>query len=140
MAADYWSKEETFKLITIWSDDTIQAQHEGCVRNSDVYRKIAKELTEEGHRTLEQCHDKIKKLKAQYKKIKDKQNEMGQVRYPEWDFVDAMDNVLGHKPATEPPVVVDRGNYLDDQQSQWSAEILENPSSNHSVSTSDDVA
>ena len=48
MAADYWSKEETFKLITIWSDDTIQAQLEGCIRNSDVYRKIAKELTEEG--------------------------------------------------------------------------------------------
>ena len=72
MAADYWSKEETFKLITIWSDDTIQAQLEGCIRNSDVYRKIAKELTEEGHRTLEQCHDKMKKLKAQYKKIKDK--------------------------------------------------------------------
>ena len=51
-----------------------------------------------------------------------------------------MDNVLGHKPATQPPVVVDSGNYLDDQQSQWSPEILENPSSNHSVSTSDDGA
>ena len=65
---------------------------------------------------------------------------MGQGRYTEWDFADAMDNVLGHKPATEPPVVVDSGNYLDDQQSQWSPKILENPSSNHSVSTSDDVA
>ena len=64
---------------------------------------------------------------------------MGQGRYQEWDFVDAMDNVLGHKPATQPPVVVDSGNYLDDQQSQWSPEILENPSSNHSLSTSDDV-
>ena len=51
-----------------------------------------------------------------------------------------MNNVLGHKPATQPPVVVDSGNYLDDQQSQWSPEILENPSSNHSVSTSDDGA
>ena len=49
MAAGYWSKEETFKLITIWSDDTIQAQLEGCRRNSDVYRKTAKELTEAGH-------------------------------------------------------------------------------------------
>ena len=51
-----------------------------------------------------------------------------------------MDNVLGHKPATQPPVVVDSGIYLDDQQSQWSPEILENPSSNCSVSTSDDGA
>ena len=31
-------------------------------------------------------------------------------------FFDAMDNVLGHKPATQLPVVVDSGNYLDDQQ------------------------
>ena len=101
MATAYWSKEETFKLITIWSDDTIQAQLKGCRRNSDVYRKIAKELTEAGHnRTLEQCRDKMKKLKAEYKKIKDKRNETGQGRYPEWNFFDAMDNVLGHKPAS----------------------------------------
>ena len=83
----------------------------------------------------------MKKLKAKYKKIKDKRNEMGQVHYPEWDFVDAMDNLLGHKPATQPPLVVDSGNYLDDlQQSHWSPEIQENTSSNCSVSTSDDVA
>ena len=48
--------------------------------------------------------------------------------------------MLGHKPATQPPVVVDSGNYLDDQQSQLSPEIIENPSSNHSLSTSDDGA
>ena len=141
LAAGYWSKEEMLKLINIWSDDTVQAQLEGCRRNSDVYRKIAKELTEAGYtRTLEQCCDKVKKLKAEYKKVKDKRSEIGQGRYPEWDFYDAMDNVLGHKPATQPPVVVDsgNGNYLDDQQSQWSLKILENPSSNRSLSTFDD--
>jgi len=54
------SKEETFKLISLWSDDTIQAQLEGCRRNSEVYRKIAKELTEAGYvRTMEQCRKKI---------------------------------------------------------------------------------
>ena len=51
-----------------------------------------------------------------------------------------MDNVLGHKPATQPPVVVDSGNYLDDQQSQWSLEILQNLSFNRFVCTSDDGA
>lgn len=56
----------------------------------------------------------MKKLKAEYKKIK---NETGQGCYLAWDFFDAMDNVLGHKPATQSPVVVDSGNYLDDQQS-----------------------
>ena len=71
MAAGYWSKEETFKLITIWSDDTIQAQLEGCRRNSDVYRNIAKKLTEAGrNRTLEHCCDKMKSLKPNTKRSK----------------------------------------------------------------------
>ena len=48
MAAGYWNKHETYKLITIWSNDTIQAQNKDCRRNSDVYRKTAKELTEAG--------------------------------------------------------------------------------------------
>ena len=43
-------------------------------------------------------------------------------------------------PATQPPVVIDSANYLGDQRSQWSPELLENSSSNHSVSTSDDGA
>ena len=51
-----------------------------------------------------------------------------------------MDNILGHKPATQPPVVIDSGNYLDDQKSQWSPEILKNPLSYRSLSTSDDDA
>jgi len=138
MAVGYWSKEETSKLISIWSDDAVQAQLEGCRRNSEVYRKIAKELTEAGYtRTMEQCRDKMKKLRAEYKKIKDKRNETGQGRYPEWDYFDAMDDVMGHKPATQPPVIVDSCNYLDDQQSQWSPGMLDNPSTS-SLSTTDD--
>ena len=37
---------------------------------------------------------------------------------------------MGHKPATQPPVIVDSGNYLDEQQSQWSQDMLDNPPSN----------
>jgi len=130
MAVGYWSKEETLRLIGIWSDDAIQAQLEGCRRNSEVYRKIAKELTEVGYtRTMELCRDKMKKLRVEYKKIKDKRKETGQGRYPEWDYFDAMDEVMGHKPATQPPVIVDSGNYLDEQSSQWSPDMLDNPSS-----------
>ena len=59
MARGYWNKQETYKAITIWSNNTIQVQLEGCRRNSNVYKKVAKELTEAGHnRTLEQCRDK----------------------------------------------------------------------------------
>ena len=49
----------------------MQVQFEGCRRNCEVYRKIAKELTEAGYtRAMEQFCDKIKKLRAECKKKK----------------------------------------------------------------------
>ena len=116
MMMTYWSKEETFKLIRIWSEDNIQAQLEGCKRNREVYTKISCELFVAGYtRTYEQCREKLKKLKAEYKRIRDKRQETGQGRYPEWDYYDAMNDVLGHKPSTQPAVVVDT---LEDSQVQ----------------------
>ena len=53
---------------------------EGCCRNSLVYHKIADNLREAGYsRSLEQCRDKIKKLKGEYKKsvIKERQQVKG---------------------------------------------------------------
>jgi len=68
------AKEETLQLIEIWGDDRIQAQLEGTHRNKDVYTKIAREMSEAGfERTFQQCRDKLKKLKAEYIKLKDKQ-------------------------------------------------------------------
>ena len=77
-------------------------QLEGCKRNQDVYSKIAAEMTEAGYkRTAQQCRNKIKKLTVYYRKIKDKR-KTGEGRYSEWDHFDAVDAILGHKPATEP--------------------------------------
>ena len=79
-----------------------------CRRNQDVYEKISSELSETGFsRTYQQCCEKLKKLKCEYKRIKDKRNKTGEGRYPEWDYFDAIDAVLRHRPATEPAVVID---------------------------------
>ena len=84
---------------------------EGCKRNQQVYQTIARELQTEGYeRTFQQCREKIKKLKQEYNKIKDKLNKTGEAgkKYLKtWDFFDPLDEILGHKPATCPPVVVD---------------------------------
>ena len=65
-----WSQEEMFKLISLWIEDNIQDQLEGCRRNSSVFQKIAHGLCEACRLlgTLEQCRDKIKKLKKEYRK------------------------------------------------------------------------
>ena len=73
-----------------------------------MYSKIADHLHEAGFsRSLEQCWDKIKKLKGEYKKVRDKREKTGEGRYPEWEYFDALDGVLGSKHSTEPPTVVE---------------------------------
>ena len=73
-----WSDKEMFKLIEIWGDATVQEQLEGCKKNHEVYEKIAKLMCEEGYdRTWIQCRDKIKKLKVDYRRVRDKNKQTG---------------------------------------------------------------
>ena len=78
MAAVAWTDAETFKLIELWGDQSIQEQLEGCKKNRQVFEKINKQMCEAGYkRTLSQCRDKIKKLRGDYRKIKDAIRETG---------------------------------------------------------------
>ena len=63
-------------------------------------------MKESGYeRTAEQCREKAKKLKMDYRKIKDKHRvSTGRKK---WKFLEPLDQVLGDKPTTVPPVVVD---------------------------------
>ena len=55
----YWSKEEIFKLISIWSKDNIQTR----LRETEVYSKLSCELYLAGYNlTYEQYQEKLKKL------------------------------------------------------------------------------
>ena len=105
-----WKKQETLKLIEIWGEDYIQTQLEGCHRNKEVYQHIARKMGEEGfERTFVQCRDKVKKLKKEYRMIKDTLKETGQGRNKEveWPYFELMDRILGHKPTTVPESIVD---------------------------------
>eukprot|EP00118_Oscarella_pearsei_P005884 m.27022 g.27022 ORF g.27022 m.27022 type:complete len:249 (+) comp29659_c0_seq1:52-798(+) len=64
-------------------------------------------MTAEGYsRTGTQCKGKIKKLRADYRKIKDNNNETGRSRRSSKIF-EAMNEILGCKPATRPPVLLE---------------------------------
>ena len=85
----------------------MQAQLEGCKRNAQVFERISCEMKDIGYdRTGVQCREKIKKLRGEYKKIKDKKGKTGEGNKP-WKYFENLDSVLGHKPATCPPIVVD---------------------------------
>lgn len=102
-----WTDEETLKLLDLWGEDSIQAMLEGSRRNKDVFAKIAKEMKHHGYdKSAEQCAGKIKKLKFEYRKIRDKKKKTGEGK-TEWKFFDPINNVLGEKPSTEPHVVIE---------------------------------
>ena len=104
-----WTEEETTKLIEIWSEDAIQAMLEGSRRNREIFIRISKEMENCGFcKSGDQCSCKIKKLRFEYKKIKDTMGKTGRGR-KNWKYFEAMDQVLGHKPATRPPVVIESG-------------------------------
>ena len=105
--ASVWIDEECHKLLELWGDEGIQSQLEGCTRNKHMYEKIAKSMEDSGYRkTAVQCREKLKKLKKDYKKVKDKNRPTG-TGTTVWKFYDAVNDILGNKPATRPPVVID---------------------------------
>ena len=75
-------------------------------------------------RSLEHCRDKVKKLKGEYKKACDKRETTGEGRYPEWEFFNVLDNLLGPKHLTGPPTVVESLQYIgpDDESQDMSCQ------------------
>ena len=57
-------------------------------------------------KTAEQCHAKMKKLKLEYRRIKDKHGKTGEKRIT-WKFYESLNSILANKPTTKPPIVLD---------------------------------
>lgn len=101
-----WSDSEVIMLIQLWREEGVQEQLKGAKRKKHVYEKIVKEMQKKGcDKTAEQCR-MMKKLKLEYRKVKDKHSKTGQGRNS-WKFLQQMDAVLGHRPATRPAVSLD---------------------------------
>ena len=91
-----WRKNEILKLIEFWGEDNTQEQLEGCHRNKEVYMCIACKIRDCGfEKSFAQCRDKIKKLKKEYRKIKERLEESGRGRDGEvqWIYFNAMDRI-----------------------------------------------
>ncbi|XP_051990174.1 uncharacterized protein LOC127649210 [Xyrauchen texanus] len=96
--SDKWTDSEVQALFSIYSSEEIQRDFESSKRNSKVYTNISAQLCEVGiQHNAKQCREKIKKLKQDYKKIKDHNNQSGSDRRT-GKWFEAMDAILGHKP------------------------------------------
>ena len=75
-----------------------------------VYEEISRKMKEQGYnRDTEQCRDKGKNLKKQYREVKDNNKETGRGR-KSCKFFNELDSILGHRPATVPPTLLDTGD------------------------------
>jgi len=57
----------------------------------------------DNEKTGEQCRTKVKKLRQEYKKIKDNHNLTSRGRI-QWKYLEKLDKILGTQPATRPQV------------------------------------
>lgn len=65
-----WLQSEVKALLDIWADQEIQEQLAGRLHNMCIYEKISRRLKDLGfNRTGEQCREKIKKLRRDYKTV-----------------------------------------------------------------------
>lgn len=89
-----WTDPEIVELLQLWSDESVQVELESSLRNQRVFDRIAHILREKGiYRTGDQCREKIKKMKLEYRRIKDNH------KMRTWKFYDVMDRVLANRPA-----------------------------------------
>ena len=105
-----WSDEEVKALLNIRAEVNIQEQLERAVRNKAVFERISKQLKEAGYnKESPQCRAKIKNLKTLYKRVKDNNGRSERGRKV-CKFYDEIDAILGLRPATRPPVVIESLN------------------------------
>lgn len=96
--ASNWSEPEVMQLLQLWSDEAVQTELENCIRNQHVFNRIAEALQDRDfYRSADQCRDKIKKLKLDYRRMKDN-NQIphgGRARI----FYEVIDRILSNRPA-----------------------------------------
>ncbi|KAK2834385.1 hypothetical protein Q7C36_015086 [Tachysurus vachellii] len=93
-----WSEPEVVELLQLWSDQAVQLELESCLRNQHVFNRIAVALHERGiYRTADQCREKIKKLKLDYRRMKENQQTPRGARARR--FYDVIDRVLSSRTA-----------------------------------------
>ncbi|KAK0146562.1 Zinc finger protein with KRAB and SCAN domains 2 [Merluccius polli] len=60
-----WSVEEVQTFLSLVAEERIQRELDGTTRNEKIYQEIAQLMATHGyHRTLQQCRDKLKKMKS----------------------------------------------------------------------------
>uniref|UniRef100_A0A3Q0RPA3 Myb/SANT-like DNA-binding domain-containing protein n=1 Tax=Amphilophus citrinellus TaxID=61819 RepID=A0A3Q0RPA3_AMPCI len=95
-----WSNAEVQTFLCLVGDEKIQSELDGATRNERVYNEVSSLMAAHGYeRTTQQCRQKLKKLKSDYRAIKDHNGRSGANR-KDWKWFHQMDAIYGHRPAS----------------------------------------
>ena len=104
----HWKDEELLPLIKIWSEEEIFRETENTrKKRKPVYGLIQRRLAALGiHRDESQIKSKLRAVKREYKAVLKHNNTSGNNRKT-MNFFDELNELLGHKPAFNPPKWLD---------------------------------
>ncbi|KAM9306748.1 uncharacterized protein KZ484_000138 [Pholidichthys leucotaenia] len=95
-----WTNGEVRTFLSIVAEDRIQSELDGATRNEKIFREVSEHMAAQGYnRTAKQCREKLKKMKFNYRAIKDHKGRSGAIR-KEWKWYDQMDVIYRHRPAS----------------------------------------
>ncbi|KAM9425040.1 uncharacterized protein KZ484_006649 [Pholidichthys leucotaenia] len=95
-----WTNEEVRTFLSFVVNDHIQSELDGATCNEKIYQEVSDHMAAQGYnRTAKQCHEKLKKMKSDYRAIKDHNGHSGASR-KEWKWYEQMDALYGHWPAS----------------------------------------
>ena len=105
-----WSDEEVKTLIEIWSDENIAQLLVSTHKNCDIYKTISRKMEASGYRrSIEQCRNKVKKLRQEYIKTRDSLRKSGTSpdEVKKYAYYDLLDAFLGTRPTSSPKHIVE---------------------------------
>lgn len=88
-----WTQAETVAFLQIWAADDMQKTIKSSFRNGRIYAEISQKMAALGyHRSADQCHDQLTKLKKNYRRYC---KQRGGARRAVFPYVHLMAPVLG---------------------------------------------
>ncbi|XP_061570714.1 uncharacterized protein LOC133424242 isoform X2 [Cololabis saira] len=104
---DNWTDPEVQTFLAIIGERDVQTELDATTRNERVFRLVSERMAAQGfRRTVQQCRIKCKKLKFDYRRIKE-HNSRGEEDQRFWKWFDIMDDIYGHKLVAGDAVVME---------------------------------
>uniref|UniRef100_A0A3P8RX00 Myb-like domain-containing protein n=1 Tax=Amphiprion percula TaxID=161767 RepID=A0A3P8RX00_AMPPE len=116
-----WSDKETIILLESWGDPQVQQCLRRYPHNGHIFTEISEKLSANGYtRSAEQCHTRIKRLKASYRHCQDN-IASGTVRV-DFKFYDLLEQILDKQPSTSSAVITDSIEISEDSNDESGTE------------------